>query len=124
MDETQQKQIYPSLWQAGFDARQDDEIAFAKMYAQHFHHGTDGHNRLLLIDQMANVLDSYQTGLAQACGVAESYGNSVDGAHHKQWVIDQMLRKLLGEEYDEWVKQYNARATQDDLAEWDCGIAP
>jgi len=38
----------------------------------------------------------------------------IDGAHHKQWVIDQMVRALLGDGYEEWVG--------DD--EWDTGVAP
>lgn len=30
---------------------------------------------------------------------AERYG-MYESAHHKQWVIDQMLRRLLGDAYD------------------------
>lgn len=51
----------------------------------------------------------------------------IDGAHHKQWVIDQMLRKLMGpEEYAEFVRD----RTLGPLGEpghyepWDEGIAP
>jgi hypothetical protein len=40
----------------------------------------------------------------------------IDGEHHKMWVIDQMLRKLMG---DEW---YDATCRLDD--EWDEGVAP
>ena len=62
------------------------------------------------------------------------YGN-IDGAHHKAWVIDQMVRALTGcqttnaiqvanDEYKQWVK--NARAGQDgaETYNWDEGIAP
>lgn len=45
----------------------------------------------------------------------------VDGACHKQWVIDQMLRSLLQEDYDTWVRAYNEN---DGYQDWDTGIAP
>lgn len=41
-------------------------------------------------------------------------GGGVDGAHHKMWVIDEMLRILAGDMYEEKVRAHN----------WDCGIAP
>ena len=40
------------------------------------------------------------------------YGH-VDGAHHKQWIIDQMLQRLLGDDYQEFVGEG-----------WDTGVAP
>ena len=40
--------------------------------------------------------------------------SDIDGSHHKVWIIDQMLRKLLGDDYD--------KVISDD--DWDCGIAP
>lgn len=46
-----------SLWEKLLDERQLKEIHFARLYAAEFHHGTDGHNRLLLIDLLAKILD-------------------------------------------------------------------
>jgi len=43
-----------------------------------------------------------------------------DGEHHKQWLIDQMLRVLLVDEYEEFVTNFS-RENYDD---WDEGIAP
>jgi len=43
----------------------------------------------------------------------------IDGDHHKQWVIDQVVRLLTGENYDDWVSEYEK---YDD--DWDSGIAP
>lgn len=45
---------------------------------------------------------------------------SIDGADHKQWVLDQVLRKLLGDDYDEYVE----RIGLEDEIEWDTGVAP
>jgi hypothetical protein len=40
-----------------FDERQQKEIAFAELYERDFHHGTTGHNQLLLIARLALLLD-------------------------------------------------------------------
>ena len=54
--------------------------------------------------------------------------SSYDGDHHKMWVIDQMLRHLLGDKYDETIARYNG-ADDDDEDDWerpvwDVGVAP
>lgn len=48
----------------------------------------------------------------------------VDGAHHKMWVIDQMVRSLTGDNYDEWVKIYRDGEDGPETYEWDTGIVP
>lgn len=56
-----------------------------------------------------------------ASRVAMRFG-MVDGEHHKQWVIDQMLLAILGvEEYLKWV---GMMSIDPDYAPWDRGIAP
>jgi hypothetical protein len=45
------------MWNAlGFDQRQMDEIRWAQTYAASFRHGTDGHQKLLLIAQLTGAL--------------------------------------------------------------------
>ncbi len=46
-----------SAWRSELDDRQNKEIDFANLYAADFHHGTDGHNRLLLIATLSGLLD-------------------------------------------------------------------
>ena len=58
-----------------------------------------------------------------ALAVARSYAQ-IDGAHHKAWVIDQMMRELLGEGYQEWVRSYKEGENGPETYEWDEGIAP
>ena len=55
-----------------------------------------------------------------AIEIAERFG-SIDGEHHKQWVIDQMLRALLSDQYEAWVNDRNEDET---YKPWDVGIAP
>lgn len=40
---------------------------------------------------------------------------SIDGAHHKQWAIDQALRKLMGADYEMTLGMSDY---------WDKGMAP
>lgn len=56
--------------------------------------------------------------IEKAIEIGIRYGQ-IDGDHHRLWVIDQMLRVLLGEKYDETIKEANG--TEYD---WDVGIPP
>lgn len=50
-----------------------------------------------------------------------------DGAHHKQWVLDQLVRILTEspDEYEQWVKRYEHDGDHALIIyEWDEGIAP
>lgn len=47
-----------------------------------------------------------------------------DGNHHKQWVLDQTLRILLGDRYDERMREYRGPDENGDTYSWDEGIAP
>lgn len=68
------------------------------------------------------VLD-YGDRILGAIQLAARYG-SIDGCHHKQWVIDQMVRMLTGDGYDRWVAVTKRGEDGPDTYEWDCGIAP
>lgn len=48
----------------------------------------------------------------------------IDGAHHKMWVIDQMLRILLGEDgYRKFLEAYQT-VDAGDYYTWNMGISP
>lgn len=59
--------------------------------------------------------------IAKALTLAKRYGQ-IDGAHHKAWVIDQMVRALMPnvDAYQLWRKLYE----HDGEHTWDEGIAP
>lgn len=59
----------------------------------------------------------------KALAIAQVYGQT-DGAHHKAWVIDQMVRALTGDAYEAWVTAYCAGDDGPETYEWDVGIAP
>ena len=64
------------------------------------------------------LLNELMSRIYEALSYAEqSYLND---HHDKQWAIDQMVRTLLGDDYDRWRSDYaNLTGT-----EWDEGIAP
>lgn len=51
------------------------------------------------------------------------YGQ-IDGGHHKMWVIDQIVRILTKDKYNEWIKNYVYDEETGDTYDWDKGIAP
>lgn len=61
--------------------------------------------------------------IADALDLAFRYG-VIDGAHHKMWVIDQMVRILAGDAYEERVKIECAGVDGPETYSWDTGIAP
>lgn len=65
-----------------------------------------------------------QSKIKSTLEIANSYAQ-IDGSHHKMWVIDQMIRCLLGDSYEKWIK--NARRGpngENEYYEWDEGTAP
>jgi hypothetical protein len=58
-------------WWLNFDERQLKEIAFSRVYAQQFNHGTDGHNAKLIISKLADLLDKADPKSANARGLAD-----------------------------------------------------
>ena len=44
--------------------------------------------------------------------------HTVDGDHHKAWVLDQLLRMLLADEYQEIIDEFR------EVYRWEEGIAP
>jgi hypothetical protein len=58
-----------------------------------------------------------------AAGIALRYGG-IDGEHHKTWVIDQILRVLLGDDYDRTVKESCDGEEGPETYTWDVGVPP
>lgn len=91
--------------------------------------------------------EELETRIAHTVELILDYG-SIDGAHHKQWVLDQALRILTGcplvtrmkkdhlgnpfvlqvlgenEEYTALIKNFCQGEEGPDDYEWDTGIAP
>ena len=59
----------------------------------------------------------------EAISIGIRYGQT-DEAHHKTWVIDQMIRALAGNSYDELIAESCHGEDGPRTYEWDTGIAP
>lgn len=68
-------------------------------------------------------MDANKARATEAIVLGLQYGGT-DGAHHKMWVIDQMIRILAGDNYDAWIKEACRGEDGDNTYSWDCGIAP
>lgn len=63
------------------------------------------------------------SGIQEALEVAMSHAGH-DGEHHKEWVIDQMVRALTGPGYEEWVVEAKAGEEGPNTYDWSEGIPP
>lgn len=61
--------------------------------------------------------------MQKAIDLGTEYGG-IDGAHHKAWVIDQMIRILAGDQYDEVIAKACDGSEGPNTYYWDHGIAP
>jgi hypothetical protein len=63
--------------------------------------------------------------IEKAIEVAVRFGG-FDGAHHKAWVIDQMVRELCVDEkaYEKLVTESKSGEDGPESYTWDVGIAP
>jgi hypothetical protein len=66
---------------------------------------------------------SLEKRVATALDIAFQFG-SIDGGHHKMWVIDQMVRQLTGKGYKSWVATVKDGIHGPDTYSWDEGIPP
>ncbi len=69
-------------------------------------------------------VEEYEARIQKALEVIYNLGQ-VDGSHHKTWVLDQVVRHLMGDDYEDWVAEYEG--DPDDYANyysWDEGICP
>jgi len=64
-----------------------------------------------------------KTPTEKAIELAVRYGG-IDGDHHKAWVIDQMVRALAGDGYEELVREAKAGEDGPETYSWDEGIPP
>ena len=78
--------------------------------------------------EFENVIDSINSSTftsdpEKALRILIRYGG-FDGAHHKTWVIDQAVRALAGDYYDELIAAANGGEDGPETYEWDVGIPP
>lgn len=73
------------------------------------------------MEELGELLAEAQTREQRVIDLIVDYG-SIDGADHKQWVLDQIVRVIAGVNYDAFVETY--MSDEDGMIDWDRGIAP
>lgn len=68
-------------------------------------------------------MQTLEQKIAKAIKLAIRHSMS-DELHHQNWVIDQMVRILAGDNYDNIIKKAKAGKDGPDTYDWDVGIAP
>lgn len=65
-----------SDWTSFFNEREKAEMFFSELYGEFFRHGTDGHNRLLLLARLIHLVDTCWEVMTpeQREAVGEVYG--------------------------------------------------
>jgi hypothetical protein len=63
------------------------------------------------------------TKIQEALAIAMDWG-FYEGGHHKAWTIDQMVRVLAGDNYEQLIKEECDGEDGPNTYEWDEGIAP
>lgn len=76
-----------------------------------------------LVSQLNNYIAGLKSCRDEALAMAAEYGQ-IDGSHHKAWVIDQMVRRLTGDSYEQFVAEQCDGDDGPDTYSWDEGIAP
>lgn len=67
--------------------------------------------------------DRLAMSIVEAFDIAQKYGQ-LDGAHHKAWAIDQMVRALTGTCYEKYIATVKFGPEGPDTYSWDTGLAP
>ena len=65
----------------------------------------------------------YSRRCQRALALIWQYG-SIDGAHHKDWVLDQVVRILASPNYERWVEEAKAGEDGPETYSYSEGIAP
>ncbi len=74
-------------------------------------------------DKLTGAINPLWAPMELALGYAREYGGT-DGAHHKTWVIDQMVRALTGSDYEKWVAETRDGEDGPETYFWDVGVTP
>lgn len=64
-----------------------------------------------------------ESKLKEILDLISDYGG-IDGSHHKQWLLDRIVRELTGDDYEKWVAEWEDGEDGPQTYKWDTGIAP
>ena len=75
------------------------------------------------LGEAKRVAHRAQEKLIRVNAIIAKYG-AADGAHHKQWALDQIIRILTGDGYEDWVRAYEFGKDGPETYKWHTGCRP
>lgn len=70
-----------------------------------------------------NDASDLEERITAALDLAAKHGQE-DGAHHKAWVIDKMVKALTGEGYEAFIASFKYGEDGPETYSWDEGVTP
>lgn len=67
------------------------------------------------------AMDGSVARIEAAVAIAGDY-LGCDGGHHKQWALEEILRTLLGDEFEKWAAEWRDGEDGPDTYSWDEGV--
>jgi len=113
--------MYKEIKQSSLKAVYENDSSFRSSLDEAFNDGLSYTQALeLAVTNLSLAKEKQQN---DAIGIAVRFGG-FELAHHKSWVIDQMVRSLSGNDYEKVVKEARSGEDGDNSYSWDEGIAP
>jgi hypothetical protein len=70
----------------------------------------------------AERIEELENKEKEILSIAEDYGG-YDGGHHKQYALNEIVKIITGDKYEQWVNDYENGEDGPNTYEWDKGIA-
>lgn len=108
-----------------FDSNEPDPHQQAKVGKVQFHIVEILHDPVdeMMPEDTAERLKVTREAMHKSLDILGRYGQT-DGDHHKAWVIDQTVRALTGDGYENFVRRQKQGDEGPETYDWDIGVAP
>ena len=105
-----------------FDHNDSEELDGCHCCMNHPCHKVEALEEARKMKSLLEESDKRKLAIKKSLDLIIRYGG-IDGSHHKQWLLDQIVR-TLSSDYNEWVREFEDGSGGPNTYEWDEGIAP
>lgn len=113
--------MYKEIKQSSLKVVYENDSSFRSSLDEAFNDGLS--YTQALESAVVNLSSAKEKQQNEVIGIAVRFGG-FEQAHHKSWVIDQMVRSLSGNDYERVVKEARSGEDGENSYSWDEGIAP
>ena len=76
------------------------------------------------VARLEDELETTQDKIAEALSVLWCMGQYEGESQHQTWLLDQVVRYLAGDQYDDWVRRRNTGQDGEEMHPWSTGTPP